>query len=222
MKHSFSSIRHLGSCLALLLLFNNFYGVAQTWQYLGAQYSVNVTSDLAVGYSGGVRTMYLAAQQDVVMKSTGSTISWTELLPPNPDFVTCLSTNPGVVYVSDAFGTTPVQKSTDGGTTWNGITSGVSNSGVTRLAISKQNQNFLYLGCKSVDNQGNPALLPVFFYSTNSGSNWDYVNGFPQNHEITRIVFDGYTSAIHYVGSKGSDGGVRRTNDGGISWAIKV
>jgi len=120
---------------------------SQTWQSLGAPYSVNLSKDIAVGYSGTTRVLYIAAKEDSILKSTGSSISWTNMPFAKPDLVTCESSNPDVVYTGVTSGSTAgVWKSTDGGSVWSQSNSGLGNTSVTRLSISPFNNNVLYVG----------------------------------------------------------------------------
>src|SRR5437870_2320263 len=110
--------RGISAWIVLVIALPMSHAHAQTWQYLGAQYSVNFPNDLAVGYSGATRTLYLAAGTDAVMVSTGSSISWARNSFTKARFVTCSPANPATVYAGK---TGLLQKSTNSGATWTTI-----------------------------------------------------------------------------------------------------
>ncbi|MBI5475901.1 MAG: hypothetical protein HY964_04115 [Ignavibacteriales bacterium] len=200
---------------------------AQTWQYLGPQYSVNVTSGFAVGYTGGTRTLYLAAKQDAVMESSGSTISWIKKPFSYPDFVVCESNNPSTVYSGLTSSTSGgVWKSTDGGNNWISKNVGLTNLETTTLTISPTDNNYLYLGAQYIIPLGEAVTMntpPSLFASMDGGESWNRVSNFPVGDIlISDIIFDPNNTSIRYVSSRRALRGVRRSDNSGGSWLSKI
>jgi len=112
-----------------------------------------------------------------------------------------------------------VYKSTDGGSTWNVINTGLNNDApyVWDIAINPGNSQELYLGINSWG-QGNNGL----YKSTDGGQNWSAVNGLPAG-DIGKV----YVSSLQHVYVGISDdfewstsGGLYRSTDNGNTWNI--
>lgn len=210
------------SLLAILIIFLiPRIAVAQAWDYLGERWSVNVGSDVAIGFSGSTRVLYVAANQDSLLKSSGSAIYWTNKPFAKPLFVACEVSNPNVVYVRSTVGATDkIWKSTNGGDSWSDISAGISNGVLTRLAISPLNTSILFLGGGAL--QGAFLLTtPTLFKSTTGGSNWTSVTTFGSDMSVTRIVPDPTNANVLFVAGTGSNDAVRLSPDGGNNWAAK-
>src|SRR2546425_8305409 len=128
--------------VVLILILSSHLG-AQTWQYLGGERSVNVSTQLAVA-SG--TTFYLGTKEGEILKSTNAGQSWSKLGFSFADFVTCESTNPSVVYAGLSQDVGVIQTSTDGGSTWFDINTNLTDSKVSCLAISPFASNDLLAG----------------------------------------------------------------------------
>src|SRR5437867_9933467 len=93
-------------CLYILSILTSLLAAragAQTWQYLGAQYSINVASDMSIGYSGSSPALYLAQKQGVAKKLTEGGV-WSDLphdYTASADLIACEPANPDVVYVGN-------------------------------------------------------------------------------------------------------------------------
>jgi photosystem II stability/assembly factor-like uncharacterized protein len=203
---------------------------AQTWQYLGAQYSVNQASDISLGYSNGTRSLYLAAQQDVVLYSSGSTINWIRRSgSPTPIFVACISTNPSTIYAGGNLPNAFLQRSTDNGASWTQILSGLPAQlpTFTRLAISPTVSSNLFLGTQSSQNgnlqpqvMAHPSLL---YKSSDGGTTWYSIstsNFPPSTGSVTRITFETNSTAFFSVANSSQQNGIYKTTDGGNSFPL--
>ncbi len=201
---------------------------AQTWQYLGAQYSVNQPSDISFGYSGGTRSLYLAAQQDVLLYSSGSGINWIKQSgAPTPVLVVCVSTNPSTVYAGSNLPNPYLERSTDNGFTWTPIISGLPFPlpTFTHLAISPTPASLL-LGTNSPPQgngpQGKIGLTPSLLYqSSNGGSSWLSIPTsifLPSVGSITSVIYKNSSYAFVSVVGSGSTDGIYRTTDNGGSF----
>lgn len=103
------------------------------------------------------------------------------------------STNPSTVYIGGAgTGSSPVAKSTDGGTTWAAASTGIAAPGaypVVKLAIAKSSPSTLYVSVGS----DSPAAV---YKSTNSASSWSQLTNAPD-----------YTGSGYAYGSGSGDQG---------------
>ena len=109
-----------------------------------------------------------------------------------------------------------VNKTTNGGLNWSQVNSGLLNTGVQAIAISKNNPQYLYAGTGTGANAG-------IYKTTNGGSSWTLVNTgitetvavqallvHPDNPNIAWVcIFDGVADAVN---------GLYKTTDGGANW----
>jgi photosystem II stability/assembly factor-like uncharacterized protein len=95
-------------------------------------------------------------------------------------------------------------KSTNGGTNWTAINTGLTNTFVNALAINPQTPDTLYAG---TDGGG-------LFKSTNGGTNWT-ATGLTSN-TVYALAIDPQTPDTLYAGTDG--GGVFKSTNGGTNW----
>jgi photosystem II stability/assembly factor-like uncharacterized protein len=110
---------------------------------------------------------------------------------------------PATLYAGTFFG--GVFKSTNGGTSWTAINSGLTITSVYALAIDPSTPAMLYAGTDG-----------GVFKSTNGGTSWAAVNsGLPTNAFVYALTIDPSNPATLYAGTVG--GGVfKSTNGGGV------
>jgi len=114
--------------------------------------------------------------------------------------------NPNVIYVAR---NTTVHVSTNGGTSFTDISTGLPNITITYLTVSNTDPNKVY-----VTYSGYTAASKVYM-STNGGTSWtNYTTGLP-NLPVNCIVYQNNTSDGVYVGT---DVGVYYRNSGLGSW----
>jgi len=157
-----------------------------------------------------------------VHKSTNGAASWTAISPDlakahiaNLGTITTLDvskSNPGVIYAGtdDA----NVWVTTNSGTNWSLINSGLPNRWVTRLTINKDSANICYVSLSGykVDSTG-----AHIFRTTNYGQNWTAINGNLPDAPINDIIIDNNNSNKLYIGT---DYGVMITTNLGQSWSV--
>lgn len=116
--------------------------------------------------------------------------SWTELDgAPAEDIIKILA-DPDDASIIYAVGTSGFYRSSDGGTTWDQITSGLDDlRSFTSLAIqASTTPNTLYLGATNFFNQG------VLFKSTDGGDTWGLQYTGLQEETFYTLIFDGVTA----------------------------
>ena len=115
--------------------------------------------------------------------------------------------NPLVIYAATKSG---LFKSTDGGTSWNPVNTGLTNSDIRGIAIHPQTTNIVYA-----------ATAGGVFISVNSGANWSAANGSaPHNlttSNIRGIAIDTNTPATLYAAT---DAGIFKSSDSATSWDL--
>lgn len=129
--------------------------------------------------------------------------SWTNLGPEGQD-IRALAIDPTshqTLYAGSLGG--GVFKSTDGGGSWNAITTGLTDTLVHCLAINPTAPPTLYAGTDG-----------GVFKSTNGGSNW-IATGLSLNH-ISALAIDPKVPQTIYAGTEGQ--GIYKSTDGGSSW----
>ena len=159
----------------------------------------------------------------------------------NNEYDCCFTTiainprTPNIIYVgSSMLGGPGVVKSTDGGKTWAETNTGIEKIGgisgtnyppISKIVISPNNPNILYLGT-AVDNPLYTGGSGCVYKSIDGGNSWIKINGqenwlgVPQiQGSIFDIAIDPHNSDIAFVGASGQ--GVYKTINGGIDW-VKV
>lgn len=110
-----------------------------------------------------------------------------------------------------------VYKSVNGGISWRSITSGLTHSWVSALAIDPSNQNTIYASNPSscwVQWIGACSSKPSgVFKSVNGGESWASVNS---GVDVLSLVIDPSAPATIYLGTY--SGGILRSTNGGQSW----
>ncbi len=121
------------------------------------------------------------------------------------------STNPNLVFAATAPANIPqtgLVKTTNGGTSWTNVTSGIPNRYIMDIAIDPVNNQIVYV---TVGGFGTPHL----FRSLNGGTTWSaWGTGLPDVPANT-ITIDPLNNQIIYLGN---DLGIFASIDGGASW----
>lgn len=105
-----------------------------------------------------------------------------------------------------------VWSTTNGGTTWNNVTSTLPNRYVTSVKASQINPNVAYVthsGYKDNDN------IPHVHKTTNNGTTWTDISGDLPQIAVNCIMTYAGTDNILFLGT---DGGVYGTINGGTNW----
>lgn len=157
-----------------------------------------------------------------VFKSINRAASWTAISPDlakvhvaNLGTITNVDvskSNPSVIYAGtdDA----NVWVTTNGGTNWALINSGLPNRWVTRLTIHPDSANICYvtLSGYKVDSTG-----AHIFRTTNYGTNWTSISGNLPNAPINDVLIDPINKNRLYAGT---DYGVMVTQNLGQTWSV--
>ena len=165
-------------------------------------------------------TMYCGTYK--IYKSTNGMASWTAISPDmakahvaNLGTVTTLDvskSNPNVLYcgTDDA----NVWVTTNGGTNWTLINSGLPNRWVTRIVIHPDSANICYVSLSGykIDTTG-----AHIFKTTNYGLNWISKSGNLPNAPINDIIIDPRKYSNLYIGT---DYGVMVSTNDGVNWEI--
>ena len=135
--------------------------------------------------------------------------------------VTGVPGNPNLFY----FGATGggVWKTEDGGQSYENISDGYFGGSIGSVAVSKSDQNVIYVGGGEVTLRGNVSSGDGIWKSVDAGKTWNF-SGLPKSRHVPRIVIDPNNHNIVYAAVLGniykptSDRGVYKSKDGGKTW----
>jgi photosystem II stability/assembly factor-like uncharacterized protein len=155
--------------------------------------------------------VYVSYQGGAIQKSTDGGNTFTDISPSYGAWTTPFIIHPTNSQILFA-GYEDVYKTTNGGTSWNTISSGLGGGSTLRtLVISQSNPNYIYTG-----------TLGNLYRTTNGGTNWsDISSGLPvASAAITGIAISDYDPQLIWVTFAGySDGEkVYTSTDGGSTW----
>jgi photosystem II stability/assembly factor-like uncharacterized protein len=131
---------------------------------------------------------------------------WIQL-PPYGGDVYCLAIDP--LFPATLYAGTMgagVFRSTDSGSTWTAVNTGLANPNALRLAIDPDVRDTLYAGTYGGG----------VFRSMDSGDHWTGMNAGLSDQNVTALAIDPLTPATLYAGTDG--GGIFRSTDGGAHW----
>jgi photosystem II stability/assembly factor-like uncharacterized protein len=106
-------------------------------------------------------------------------------------------------------------KSADGGAHWNRLHVGIDGREVRSLALDGRDPRVVYAG---IDREG-------IFKSNDAGTSWQKLRWKMTEYQIPAIAVapqDSQTLFAGVVGGKGRHGGVYKSVDGGMTWALKL
>ena len=135
--------------------------------------------------------------------------------------VTGVPGNPNLFY----FGATGggVWKTKDGGQSYENISDGYFGGSIGSVAVSKSDNNVIYVGGGEVTLRGNVSSGYGIWKSVDAGKTWNF-SGLPKSRHVPRIVIDPNNHNIVYAAVLGniykptSDRGVYKSKDGGKTW----
>jgi len=156
-----------------------------------------------------VPTTLYAGFQDI-WKSTNQGTSWTQLSTFNGSTIRQLDvskSNQNYIYFSAG---SSVFRTTDGGTTWNNISSGLPGLAIPYIIIHPANPDRAW-----VTTSGYTAGMKVF-YTSNGGANWTNISGSLPNVPANCIVYETGSPDRLYVGM---DVGVYYRDSSMSDWA---
>jgi photosystem II stability/assembly factor-like uncharacterized protein len=127
--------------------------------------------------------------------------------------------NTDIMYTGSA--TSGIYKTTDAGTSWTAVNTGLLNTAVISMAISASNPQVLYAGTNYGADDG-------VYKSTDGGGNWTrMVTGIQETQRgIQAIAVDPTNSDVAYIavfdGVGDSPVGLYKTTDGGNNWNAAI
>ena len=135
--------------------------------------------------------------------------------------VTGVPGNPNLFY----FGATGggVWKTEDGGQSYENISDGYFGGSIGSVAVSKSDNNVIYVGGGEVTLRGNVSSGYGIWKSVDAGKTWNF-SGLPKSRHVPRIVIDPNNHNIVYAAVLGniykptSNRGVYKSKDGGKTW----
>ena len=135
--------------------------------------------------------------------------------------VTGVRGNPNLFY----FGATGggVWKTEDGGQSYENISDGYFGGSIGSVAVSKSDNNVIYVGGGEVTLRGNASSGYGIWKSVDAGKTWNF-SGLPKSRHVPRIVIDPNNHNVVYAAVLGniykptSDRGVYKSKDGGKTW----
>lgn len=198
------------------------------WRFENGPWTAGFVPDLAIGYKDGSSVVY-AVSAGTIAKSTNQGESWQYIPGPYyPVTVDCERENPNVLFAGSyveghdgAF----VYRSTNGGVTWENVTSNLDQPSVSCIAIQPgTNGQIVYLGC---DGSMQPHGVGILWRTTDGGQSWSLVPGFPQTQAIiSEILFNPSDHNEIFVSARDDyedqNGGVWRSTDNGQTWLMRV
>ena len=116
-----------------------------------------------------------------------------------------------------------VWKTEDGGQSYENISDGYFGGSIGSVAVSKSDNNVIYVGGGEVTLRGNVSSGYGIWKSVDAGKTWNF-SGLPKSRHVPRIVIDPNNHNIVYAAVLGniykptSDRGVYKSKDGGKTW----
>ena len=160
----------------------------------------------------------------VIYKSTDAGAHWARASNVSFDpaalrAIAIAPTQPSTLFIG--VNSQGVLKSTDGGSSWALVNSGLAAVGpyVSAMAVDPTTANTVYA---ATDPTGQPDTPAKIFKSTDGAAHWKQVPiGLPVNVEVKSIVVDPATPSTIYAGYNYGDpgqGGVLKSTDGAETW----
>jgi len=129
--------------------------------------------------------------------------------------------DPYVIYAG--MGTGGVLKSTNNGTTWEGVFDKQPVASVGSVVVSQNNPKIVWVGSGEGNSRNSSSWGNGIYKSTDAGETWTNV-GLPDTHDVPRIALDpknddvAYVAALGHLWAPNKERGVFKTSDGGKTW----
>lgn len=155
--------------------------------------------------------VYISSQNGAFSKSTNGGASFSGINTGGGAWLSPMVIDP-LVNTTLYFGGKEVRKSTDGGNTWNNLSTNLTASvNLAALAVAKSNPNYIYA-----------AKYNAIYVTTNGGTTWSTINtGLPlSSNAITYIAVSATDPSTAWVTLSGYNNGqkVYKTINAGASW----
>src|ERR1051325_1064224 len=152
-------------------------------------------------------------------------LRWRSIGPANmggrvADFAV-VDKDPYTIYVG--MGTGGVLKSTNNGTTWEGVFDKQPVASVGSVAVSQNNPKIVWAGTGEGNSRNSSSWGNGVYKSTDGGETWTNV-GLPDTHDVPKIALDPKNDDVVYVAALGhlwganKERGIFKTSDGGKTW----
>jgi photosystem II stability/assembly factor-like uncharacterized protein len=142
-----------------------------------------------------------------IFKSVDGAQTWTPIYQPPAGF-SALVVDPLIPGVIFGAGSSGIIRSTDGGSNWILLMSGLHAIQILSIAIDPQHSGTLYAGNYAAT--GNSEV----YKTSNSGGTWDHAAGLA-SYLTSALIVDSSDSNIVYAGT---DVGIFKSVDGGNNW----
>jgi photosystem II stability/assembly factor-like uncharacterized protein len=152
-------------------------------------------------------------------------LRWRSIGPANmggriADFAV-VEKEPYTMFV--AVGTGGVLRTTNNGTTWEGVFDKQPVASTGAVAVSQNNPKIVWVGTGEGNSRNSSSWGNGVYKSTDGGDTWTNV-GLPESHDIPKISLDPKNDDVVYVAVLGhlwgtnKERGVYKTSDGGKTW----
>jgi photosystem II stability/assembly factor-like uncharacterized protein len=152
-------------------------------------------------------------------------LRWRSIGPANmggriADFAV-VEKEPYTIYV--AVGTGGVLKTTNNGTTWQGVFDKEPVASTGSVAVSQNNPKIVWVGTGEGNSRNSSSWGNGVYKSTDGGDTWTNM-GLPESHDVPKIAIDPRNDDVVYVAALGhlwgtnKERGVYKTSDGGRTW----
>ena len=152
-------------------------------------------------------TLYATPQGRQLYKSIDSGANWRAVGGTQGERFAIDSQTPTTMFLGGGNG---MQKSTDGGATWNEVNTGLSHPGAPRAYVNAMAVDSRLAGTVFVGSEGG------VFRTINGGNNWSASNTGLANVTVHVVAVDPLTPTTIYAGTRVH--GVFKSIDGGLSW----
>jgi photosystem II stability/assembly factor-like uncharacterized protein len=133
--------------------------------------------------------------------------------------------NPATYYV--ALGTGGLMKTSDDGTTWDGVFEKESVAAVGAVAVAPSDANVVWVGTGEANDRNSSSWGNGVYLSKDGGDTWTNV-GLKESKTIARILVHptdpktAYVAAMGDLWSWGGERGCYKTTDGGATWKLSL
>src|SRR5207253_8205292 len=128
--------------------------------------------------------------------------------------------DPYTIYV--AVGTGGVLKTTNNGSTWQGVFDKQPVASTGSVAVSQNNPKIVWVGTGEGNSRNSSSWGNGVYKSTDGGETWTNM-GLPESHDIPKIALDpknddvAYVAVLGHLWGKNKERGVYKRRDGGMS-----
>jgi photosystem II stability/assembly factor-like uncharacterized protein len=162
-----------------------------------------ITQFYDIGVSAAVPSMFGGGTQDQGTNLTTAGLTWKKIFGWDGGYLLFHPTDPFTMWQESQ--NNNIRKTTDGGQTWTGATTGLTGSGpwIGAMILDPSNPNILFTGRQEI------------FRSTNGAASWSAVS-LTVGGDVSTLAMAPSSSAVVYAGT--STGKVWKSTNGGTTW----